>query len=65
MSELYASRVPVSWRERDDEIDLFELLLKLWRNKQIIIVFTTLLSVIGFCVSFNSEQVWRANALVR
>jgi LPS O-antigen subunit length determinant protein (WzzB/FepE family) len=49
---------------QDDEIDLRELLISLWRNKALIITITAIFSIVGIIYALLTPQVWSAKAIV-
>ena len=49
---------------QDDEIDLRELLISLWKNKILIITITAIFSITGIIYALLAPQVWSAKAVV-
>ncbi len=49
---------------QDDEIDLRELLAKLWKNKTLILTITAIFSIMGAIYALLAHQVWSAKAIV-
>jgi LPS O-antigen subunit length determinant protein (WzzB/FepE family) len=49
---------------QDDEIDLRELLISLWKNKILIITITAIFSITGIIYALLAPQVWSAKAIV-
>lgn len=49
---------------QDDEIDLRELLISLWKNKALILAITAIFSIAGIIYALLAPQVWSAKAIV-
>ncbi|WP_042009712.1 LPS O-antigen chain length determinant protein WzzB [Aeromonas fluvialis] len=56
--------VPPGWQAPQDEIDLRELILVLWRQKVLIMVITLIFAVAGVAYALTAAQVWSAKAVI-
>lgn len=60
----YQPQVPVSYHQQNDEIDLRELFLALWKGKLTIIISTALFAVIAVAYALMAQQWWSSKAKV-
>ncbi|PNO58692.1 LPS O-antigen chain length determinant protein WzzB [Aeromonas caviae] len=58
------AQLPQGWQATADEIDLRELLLLLWRQKELILLITALFAVAGVVYALTAPQQWSAKAVI-
>ena len=62
--ENYTESIPVDNRvtDNDDEIDVVEIVKKLWRNRRLIFKVTAIFAILGFLAAISSPNVYTASS---